>query len=143
MFKINFRCHFFFKIMQWHCKLDILRILGMLDHPHEKSYCLFVVNFHAYLHAKRNFITHFFLKILQRNHELVILGKLGMSGHKKTKMIVSLWRNLWCLSASKKSTSSFMFFFFFVEILQRYCKLVILGTLSMPGYHIQRDYINL
>ena len=37
---------------------------------------------------------------------------------------MSFWKNLWCLSAK---TSSFAFSL-------RYCKLVILGTLDMPGY---------
>ena len=49
-----------------------------------------------------------------------------------TKIILSIWRNYSCLSACKKSTSSFMLVF--LEILQRYCKPVVLGTLSMLGY---------
>ena len=78
-----------------------------------------------------NFITHFFLKILQRNSKLVILGNLSMPGH-TSKMIVSIWGNIWHLSAGKKSTSSFTFSLSYF-LLQRYCKLV-LGTLDMPGY---------
>ena len=31
----------------------------------------------------------------------------------------------------------------FLEILQRYCKLIVLGTLGMPGYANQSDNINL
>ena len=80
----------------------------MLDHPHQQSYYWFVGNFHDYLHTIINFITPFFLKILQRNSKPVILGNLGMSSHKHLKR-VSIWRNLWCLSAGKKSASSFMF----------------------------------
>ena len=48
---------------------------------------------------KINFITHFSLKILERNSKLVILGISGM--------IISIWRNLWCLG--KKLTLSFTF----------------------------------
>ena len=55
-------------------------------------------------------------------------------------MTVSLWRNLWGFSAGKKSTSSFTFFFM---ILQRYCKLFILGTLGMPGYTHPKWYYQL
>ena len=58
--------------------------------------------------------------ILQRNSKLVILGNLGMAGH-TPKMIVSIWRNTWHLSAVKKSTVSFTFFlsyFFIAKILQ-------------------------
>ena len=68
---------------------------------------------------KINFITHFFLKILQRNSKLVILGNLSMPGH-TPKMIVSIWGNIWHLSAGKKSTSSFTFslsYFFIAKIL--------------------------
>ena len=75
---------------------------------------------------KINFITHFFLKILQKNSKLVILGNLGMPGH-TPKMIVSIWGNIWHLSAGKKSTSSFTFSLSYF-LLQIYCNLV-LGTL--------------
>ena len=34
MQKINFISHFFFEILQRHCKVAILETLGMLDHPH-------------------------------------------------------------------------------------------------------------
>ena len=54
-----------------------------------------------------NVITHFFVKILQRNSKLVILGNLGTP--RPPKKLASTWRNLWCLSARKKSTSFFLF----------------------------------
>ena len=47
-----------------------------------------------------------------------------------SKMIVPLWRNLWQLSAGKNQLHSLCF----PDILQRYCKFVVLGTLGMPGY---------
>ena len=55
-----------------------------------------------------NFITYLFLKIFHSNGKYVNLSNLGMPGH-ILKMIVSVWRNLWCLFADKKSTSSFTF----------------------------------
>ena len=80
---------------------------------------------------KINFFTHFFLKIMQRNSKLVILGNLSMPGH-APKMIVSIWGNIWHLSAGKKSASSFTFSLSFF-LLRRYFKLV-LGTLDMLCY---------
>ena len=68
---------------------------------------------------KINVITHFFLKILKRSSKLVILGNLGMPGH-TSKRLVSIWGNIWHLSAGKKSTSSFAFslsYFFIAKIL--------------------------
>ena len=56
-------------------------------------------------------------------------------------MVVSLWRNLQHLSAGKKSTSSLMFSLTY--LLQRYCKPVVLGTLSMPGYAHHKWYHHL
>ena len=50
---------------------------------------------------KINFITHFFLEILQTNSKLVILGNLGMPGD-TPKIMVSVWGNIWHLSAGKK-----------------------------------------
>ena len=45
-------------------------------------------------------------------------------------MIVWLWRNLWQLSAGKNQVHPLLF----LEILQRNCKIVFLGTLGMSGY---------
>ena len=78
-----------------------------------------------------NLINHFFFKVLQRNRNFVISGDLDMPETHTPKMRVSVWRNLWCLSGGKKWTS---FLQVFLEILHRYCKLVILGSFGMPGY---------
>ena len=72
---------------------------------------------------------------------LVTLGNMGMPGNNRSKMIVSLWRNLRRLSAGKKSTSSFTFYLTY--LLQRSCKPVVLGTLSMPGYAHYKWYYHL
>ena len=45
--------------------------------------------------------------------------------------MVSIWRKLWCLFAVKNIKFILQIF---LELLQRYCKLVILDTLGMPGY---------
>ena len=53
-------------------------------------------------------ITSFFLNILQRNTKLVILGNLDKPGH-TPKVMLSIWRNFWCLSADQKSTFSLIY----------------------------------
>ena len=58
------------------------------------------------------------------------LAKCNLFQPGTSKMIVPLWRNLWQLSAGKNQLHSLRF----PEILQRYCKFVVLGTLGMPGY---------
>ena len=62
---------------------------------------------------KISFITHFFLKILQIAN--CYFGWFGHAWPHTPKMMVSIWRNLWCLSKSKKSSSFFPF-------ALRYCK---------------------
>ena len=90
---------------------------------------------------KINFITHFFLKIFQRNSKLVILGNLDMSGH-TPKMIVSIWGNIWYLSAGKKATPSFTFslshFFYCKDIVNLFW--VLWTSLAM---NTESDTINL
>ena len=91
---------------------------------------------------KINFITHFFLKILQRNSKLVISDNLDMPGHThlKSKMILSIWRNLLDLSTGKKSTLSFTFSL-------RYCKdianLLFSVLWTCLATHTQGDTIHL
>ena len=55
-------------------------------------------------------------------------------------MVVSVLRNLCCLSAGKKIN---FILHVFLEILLRYWKFVSLGTLSMPGYAHQKWYYQL
>ena len=127
--KIKFILPIFLEILQGYSKFVILGTLWMLDISHEKSYHQSVGNFHAYMHARKiNFITHFFLKILQRNSKLVIFGNLGMYGH-TPKMIVSIWRNLCCLSASKNNLRSSPYSWDIPKILQ----FIILDTLGNPS----------
>ena len=60
-----------------------------------------------------------------------------MKGYSHLKWQLTWWM-LWCLSAGKKSTSSFMFF---IEILQRYCELVIWANWASLATHTQIDTI--
>ena len=57
-------------------------------------------------------------------------GNFGHAWPCPSKMIVSSCRKLLCLSAGKKSTPSFTSF---NRYCKRYCELVILGTLGIPG----------
>ena len=43
-----------------------------------------------------------------RNTKLVILGNLDTPGH-TPKVMLSIWRNFWCLSADQKSTFSLIY----------------------------------
>ena len=78
---------------------------------------------------KINLITQLFPKILQRNSKIVILGNFYMPGH-TTKMLIAIQRNLWCLSAGKRLSSSFRFSFWYYKNNIN----IGLGTLGMPGY---------
>ena len=78
---------------------------------------------------KINLITQLFPKILQRNSKIVILGNFYMPDH-TTKMLIAIRRNLWCLSAGKRLSSSFRFSFWYYKNNIN----IVLGTLGMPGY---------
>ena len=85
----------------------------MLDYPHKNHSINLQETFMVICMQEISFITHFFLKILQRISKLVILGIWACLA--TPKVILSIWRNLWCLSESKKPTSFFPFSL-------RYCK---------------------
>ena len=73
-----------------------------------KLYYQFVVNCHAYMPGKNQLHHSIFFKILEKNSKLVILGHLKVPGH-TPKMIIGIWKNLWHLSADKRSRPSFTF----------------------------------
>ena len=57
-------------------------------------------------------ITHCTLWLTSYNIHMTLVTSNQKSGHAwahTPKMVVSIWRNLWCLSSGKKSTSSFTF----------------------------------
>ena len=93
---------------------------------------------YSYRHEKINFITHFFLKTLQKNSKFFGLGDLDTSGYTH-KMIVSIWRNFLAFICKIKLN----FIVYVYDVLQRYCKLVILGTLGFPGIAHPKWYYQL
>ena len=80
---------------------------------------------------KTNFITHFFFKILQRNSNLVILGKYGHVWPQSPKMIASISRNLWCLTAGKNQLHPSHFPWDIGKILQN-CYFRYFGHTCLP-----------
>ena len=88
-------------------------------------------------------ITHCTLCLTSYNIHMTLLTSNHKFGHAwahTPKMIVSIWRNLWCLSSRKKSTSSFTF-------CLRYCidiTNLLFSVLSVcRATHTQSDTINL
>ena len=68
---------------------------------------------------------------LKKYSKFVISGNLGMLGKTHIWNDSINLKKLWCLSAGKNIN---FILHIFLEILQNYCRLVILGTLGMPGY---------
>ena len=112
-------------------KLAILENLRMLDHPHQKSEYQFVDNFHAYLHSKKQL--HLSLSFLRYCKEI------------KNLLFWIIWTCLVTHTQNKSINLKKPMIFigrqkinfivhFLLEILQRYCELVILGTFGMYGY---------
>ena len=115
---------------------------GILEHLHQNHNINLKQAFMLICMQKINCTTHYFLNMLLRNSKLVISGNMGMPGHTYLKMIVSVWRNLWQLSAGKISTSSFMFSLTYCNDIVYY-KPIVFGTLGMPGYVHPKLYYNL
>ena len=63
---------------------SILRTLGVLDHPHQKSYYQFVGNFRTYLYPKNQLHYSLLSYDIAKNSELIMFN-LVMSGHTHTK----------------------------------------------------------
>ena len=83
-----------------------------------------------------NSIHSFFFKILQRYYKCAILSNSEHAWLWLVKAVLATCRKLWYLSSCKKLH---IYSHVFLEILQRYCKLVILGTLSMPRHACQQQ----
>ena len=88
-----------------------------------------------------DFITHFFRKILQRNNKLVIFGNLDMLGHIHLKRYYQFEESFIVYLQAK--TELHPSHFIFLEILERYSKLVNLGTLGMPAFGNLKRYYQL
>ena len=78
-----------------------------------------------------NFVIHFSLKILQRNSSLFVLSNFGMPGHTHQK-----WQyHFGEMFDNYQQGKIISILYVFLEILQRYCKVVVLlGALGMPGH---------
>ena len=97
--KINSILYIFLDIMQRY-KVVILGALGMPGHAHPKWYYQFVENFCVYLQVKNQFHSPYF-----SGDTAKISTNIGYFGHVWlyiTKMIVSTFRRLRCLSACQK-----------------------------------------
>ena len=114
----------------------------MLHHPNQNHQTDFQETFMFLCKQKINFITHFFCLILQKNSSLVILGNLGMASHTHLKQYQETFHlkkpfMLICRQKNQLHPSLFL------ELLQRYCKPVILGNLSMSGLAHSKQYYQL
>ena len=90
---------------------------------------------------KINFITHFFLAILQRNSRLVISGDLGMPGHTRLKWQYQIKETFDVYLQAKNQLHPHPLRF--PWDIAKYWKLVVLGTLGMPGYALSKWYFDL
>ena len=67
IFLLNkFMANFILRYCKDIVNLLFLGILGMLDHPYQKSQYQFVWNFHAHLHAENQLHHSLLLKLLQK-----------------------------------------------------------------------------
>ena len=83
---------------------------------------------------KINFNTHLIRNILQINSKLAIWGNLGMPNHTHPKNdSINLKKSLIFICWQKINFIPVLSFLF-LEILQRYCKLVVLGNWVAPSY---------
>ena len=141
MQKINFITQFFFNILQRNSKLVILGNLGMPDHTHLKWNSNLKKPLMFICRQKIKFILHIFLEILQGYCILVVLGTLGMPGYTNPKWYYQIVDQSDTINLQK------IFVFFcgqkinftpsppscFSGYLAKICKILVLGTLDMPG----------
>ena len=108
--KINFVTHFFLKILQRNSKLVILGNLGMPGHTHLKYSINLRKHLTSIFRQRINFILHNFLELFFIAK--ILKTRFGYFGHDCThsKVILSTYRKLTCLSAANKSTLSPMLF---------------------------------
>ena len=100
----------------------------MLDHSNQNHSINTWQVFMLVCIQKISFITHSFLQILQRNNLLFLITWACLDTHTYNNS-TNLKKTYVYLVAKINFILHVSF-----EILQRYCKLVVLGTLSIPGY---------
>ena len=135
MQNINFITQFFLEILQRHCILVILSTLGMAGHTHKKWQYRFMENCDGHLHKKSTSYLTSFLRYCRDFANLsfwviwaglAVTSKNDITSFQKTLMFVFM----------EKITSIPPLF---LEILQTYCKLVILDTLDTSGHTHQKQ----
>ena len=122
-----------------HCKLAILGTIGMLTIPIKNHSINLFETFMLTCMLKTNFITDSLLRYCKEIANLlfwVIWACLATP----LKWQYQFEGTFDIYQQTKKSFSSFMFF---LEILQQYCKFVILGTLGIPGHVPPKWYYQL
>ena len=100
MQKINFITHFFRKILQRNSKLLFWVFWACLATHTQSDTTNLKKTFMFICRQKINFIPYAFLEMLQRYGNL--FGYFGHAWIHTPKMIVSICRKLWCLSACHK-----------------------------------------
>ena len=102
-------------ILQKNSKYNILGKLGMPGHTRPKWWYQFQEIFNVYLQAKNRLCPSSFPWDIANKLQTCYFWYFGHACLWTSKLMLSAIRNLSCLSASKKSTSSLTFF-------ERYCK---------------------
>ena len=134
MQKINFISNFFFEILQRHYKLAFLGTWECLTIPIKTvvSICSMISCLFASKKSTSSFI--YFLQYCREMANLLFWSVCAcLVTHLK-------WQHHFeeTLRFIRRQKINFILHIFFV-ILQRYCKLVVLGTLGMPGFvHLKR-----
>ena len=134
--KNNFTTHFFLEISQRLCKLDILGTIGMSGHTHQKL-CQLIENLNIYQEAKNQLHPSLLFWDITKILQTYYFGYFEHVWPWPPKLIViNLYQSLMFICMKQ---INFIPPFFF-EILQRYHKLVILGTLGILGYGHQKQW---
>ena len=132
MQKTNYITHFFFKILQSNSKLAILGNLGMPGHPHLKWQYQSKETFDTYLQAKNQLHPSCFPWVIAKILQTCYFGYFGHVWLRKPKLILLPCRKLLCLSAMQPKSQ--LHPPHFSEDIAKICKILILGTLGIPGY---------
>ena len=127
--KINFISNLYFEILQRHYKLTFLGTWECLTIPIKTiaSICSILSCLSA---SKKSTSSHLFISYnIEEKQQICYFGQFVHGWQNTPKMTVLLWRFL-NLEIYQQPKINFILYIFFA-ILQRYCKLVVLGILGM------------
>ena len=133
--KFNFISHFFLKILWRFCKLAILGTLQMIGLVQRNCWHQLLEKFGVYLHAKNQLHPSFLPWDLQTFIKLLFWVSWECLGVTTKNDDISLQKTLMFISLLKIKFIPHLF----LEILQRYCKLGILGFLGMHSHTHQKQ----